>query len=83
MTVEEIRDFLGVNSLAFLPIDEILEATDGHPQHFCLACSTTSTPPRSPATTRPATTAPATSTTPPRSTPPRHTEIDHGECSSQ
>lgn len=38
MNVDEIRDFLGVNSLAFLPIDEMIEATDGHPNHFCLAC---------------------------------------------
>lgn len=38
MTVEEIRDFLGVNTLAFLPVDDMVEATDGHPNHFCLAC---------------------------------------------
>jgi len=38
MSVDEIRDFLGVNTLAFLPIDEMVEATEGHPNHFCLAC---------------------------------------------
>jgi len=38
MTVEEMRNYLEVDSMAFLPIDAMLEATDCHPQHFCLAC---------------------------------------------
>ncbi len=37
-TVEEIRDFLDVDSLVYLPVDSMLEATDGHPDHFCLGC---------------------------------------------
>ena len=38
MSVEEIRQYLGVDSLSYLPIDALVEATDGHPDHFCLAC---------------------------------------------
>lgn len=38
MTVEEIREFLGVDTLGYLPIDRLLAATGGNPDHFCLGC---------------------------------------------
>ncbi|HNR30612.1 MAG TPA: amidophosphoribosyltransferase [Candidatus Hydrogenedentes bacterium] len=38
MSVEEIREFLGVDSLAYLPIEALLEATGCDKDHFCLAC---------------------------------------------
>ena len=38
MSVEEIRDFLGVDSLAYLPIPSLVEATECNPKDFCLAC---------------------------------------------
>ncbi|MFP4501366.1 MAG: amidophosphoribosyltransferase [Candidatus Hydrogenedentota bacterium] len=38
MTVDEIRDFLGVDSLAYLSIDGLVRATGLDPSHFCLAC---------------------------------------------
>ncbi|MBP8130622.1 MAG: amidophosphoribosyltransferase [Candidatus Hydrogenedentes bacterium] len=38
MSVEEIREFLGVDSLAYLPVEALLEATGCPKDHFCLAC---------------------------------------------
>ncbi len=38
MSVKEIAAFLEVDSLAFLPIPDMLEATGLEPDHFCLAC---------------------------------------------
>ena len=38
MTVDEIKEYLGVDSLVYLPVPSLLEATDGHPNHFCLGC---------------------------------------------
>lgn len=38
LSVEEIRDFLEVDSLAYLPIPAMLEATGLNPDHFCVAC---------------------------------------------
>ena len=38
LSVEEIRDFLGVDSLAYLPIDRLLAATGCPADHFCVAC---------------------------------------------
>lgn len=38
MTVDEIREFLGVDSLAYLPIDALVAATGTPKEHFCLGC---------------------------------------------
>ncbi len=38
LTVEEIREFLMVDSLAYLPIPSLIEAVGGRPEDFCLAC---------------------------------------------
>ncbi len=38
LTVDEIRDFLGVDTLAYLPIPDLLEATGCDPATFCVAC---------------------------------------------
>ncbi|HPO13912.1 MAG TPA: amidophosphoribosyltransferase [Candidatus Hydrogenedentes bacterium] len=38
LSVEEIRDFLEVDSLAYLPIPDMLKATGLNPAHFCTAC---------------------------------------------
>jgi amidophosphoribosyltransferase len=38
LEVEEIREFLGVDSLAYLPIPKLVEATGSNPDHFCVAC---------------------------------------------
>ena len=38
MSVQEITKFLEVDSLAFLPIPDMLEATGQNSDHFCLAC---------------------------------------------
>ena len=38
MTVEEIRDYLEVDSLAYLSIPGLLKATGVDPSHFCTAC---------------------------------------------
>ena len=43
-TVEEIRKYLDVDSLAFQSIDGLLEATGSARDHFCLACFTTNYP---------------------------------------
>jgi amidophosphoribosyltransferase len=38
MSVGEIRDFLGVDSLAYLDLDRLLTATGASPTSFCSAC---------------------------------------------
>lgn len=38
MTVDEIREFLGVDTLAYLPIEALVAATGGAREHFCLGC---------------------------------------------
>jgi amidophosphoribosyltransferase len=38
MSVGEIRDFLGVDSLAYLELDRLLTATGASPTSFCTAC---------------------------------------------
>ena len=38
MSVGEIRDFLGVDSLAYLELDRLLAATGASPASFCTAC---------------------------------------------
>ena len=40
LTVEEIRDFLGVDSLAYLTLDRLVEATGAVGAGFCSACLT-------------------------------------------
>jgi amidophosphoribosyltransferase len=42
-TVEEIRDFLGVESLGYLSLDGLL-AAEREPRRFCRACFTGSYP---------------------------------------
>ena len=37
-SVEEIAEYLGVDTLAYLPIPSLLEATGMNPEHFCVAC---------------------------------------------
>jgi amidophosphoribosyltransferase len=44
LSVEEIRDYLGVDSLAYLPIGELLAASGMFPDHFCTACFTNNYP---------------------------------------
>jgi len=44
MTVEEIREYLGVETLAYLPTDALLRATGGDPAHYCLGCFTNNYP---------------------------------------
>ena len=38
MSVGEIRDFLGVDSLAYLELDRLTVATGASPDSFCTAC---------------------------------------------
>jgi amidophosphoribosyltransferase len=38
MSVGEIRDFLGVDSLAYLDLGRLLTATGATPASFCTAC---------------------------------------------
>jgi amidophosphoribosyltransferase len=38
MSVGEIRDYLGVDSLAYLELDRLLAATGASPESFCTAC---------------------------------------------
>lgn len=38
LSVDEIRDYLGVDSLSFLTIEALVAATGGDPEHFCLGC---------------------------------------------
>jgi amidophosphoribosyltransferase len=40
LSVGEIRDYLGVDSLAYLDIDRLVTATRGAPEAFCTACLT-------------------------------------------
>ncbi len=40
LTVEEIRDYLGVDSLAYLTLDRLVEATGAVGAGFCSACLT-------------------------------------------
>jgi amidophosphoribosyltransferase len=44
MTREQIREFLGVNSLAYLPIESMVRATGRSLDDFCLACFTSQYP---------------------------------------
>jgi amidophosphoribosyltransferase len=37
-SVDEIRDFLGVNSLGYQTIEGLLSAVSGSPERYCLAC---------------------------------------------
>jgi amidophosphoribosyltransferase len=38
MSVGEIRDYLGVDSLAYLELDRVIAATGAAPESFCTAC---------------------------------------------
>jgi amidophosphoribosyltransferase len=38
MSVGEIRDYLGVDSLAYLDLDRLVTATGASPGSFCTAC---------------------------------------------
>ena len=38
MSVGEIRDYLGVDSLAYLELDRLTTATGAPPESFCTAC---------------------------------------------
>jgi amidophosphoribosyltransferase len=40
MTVDEIRDYLGADSLAYLQLDKLIEAIDAPRAGFCTACLT-------------------------------------------
>lgn len=40
MSVEEIREYLGVDSLAYLSLEGLLRAAGEDPAHFCTACFT-------------------------------------------
>ncbi|HVV37363.1 MAG TPA: amidophosphoribosyltransferase [Acidimicrobiales bacterium] len=40
MTVDEIRDYLGADSLAYLQLDKLIEAIDAPGAGFCTACLT-------------------------------------------
>jgi amidophosphoribosyltransferase len=40
MSVDEIRDHLGADSLAYLDLDRMLEAISPEPGGFCTACMT-------------------------------------------
>ncbi len=44
LSVDEIAEFLGVDSLAYLPIPDMLEATGCNPEQFCTACFDNSYP---------------------------------------
>ena len=37
-SVDEVRDFIGADSLAYLPFEDMVEATGRKPEDFCLAC---------------------------------------------
>jgi amidophosphoribosyltransferase len=39
-SIEEIRDYLGLDTLYYLSIEGLLEATGSRPDRFCLACYT-------------------------------------------
>jgi amidophosphoribosyltransferase len=38
LSVGEIRDYLGVDSLAYLDLDRLVRATHASPTSFCTAC---------------------------------------------
>ena len=40
LSIGEIRDFLGVDSLAYLDLDRLLDAIDAPGAGFCTACLT-------------------------------------------
>jgi amidophosphoribosyltransferase len=40
LSVGEIRDYLGVDSLAYIEIDRLVAATRAGPESFCTACLT-------------------------------------------
>ena len=40
MTVDEIRAYVGADTLAYLPLDALLKATGADPAGFCTACLT-------------------------------------------
>ncbi len=40
MSVGEIRDYLGVDSLAYLELDRLIAATGASAESFCTACFT-------------------------------------------
>lgn len=44
LTVEEIRQFLNVDSLEYLNLEALLRSTGGDPSHFCTACFTSEYP---------------------------------------
>ena len=37
-SVDEVRDFIGADSLAYLPFEDMVMATGRQPEDFCLAC---------------------------------------------
>ncbi len=39
-TVEEIRDFIGVDSLGYVSVEGLLSAVSGPPENYCTACFT-------------------------------------------
>lgn len=42
--IDEIKDFLNVDSLEYLQLDALLRATNSNPHHFCTACFTSEYP---------------------------------------
>lgn len=44
MNIEEMREFLGVDSLAFQPMDSLIAATGLTKEEFCMACFTSDYP---------------------------------------
>lgn len=48
MSVEEIRDYLGVDSLAFQSLEGMVDATGYEPKQFCLACFNNAYPTQTP-----------------------------------
>ncbi len=40
VSVEEVRNYIGADSLAYLSVDDMVEATGRHANDFCLACFT-------------------------------------------
>ena len=49
MSVEQIREYLGVDSLAYLTVDDMVTATGSTRETFCLACFTDDYPTPTPA----------------------------------
>jgi len=52
LSVDEIRAFVGADTLAYLPLDALLEATGADPGSFCTACLTGDYPVEVPVTWR-------------------------------